>query len=146
MATKNYRETHKTQIQQYNKRHYQTHKTERQRYYQAHKAEHQQYDKDHRAQILKRRKEYRKTIKGHLWMVWAAMLGRCNNPKHKQYKDYGGRGIQVKFAYFKDFFDNIVKELKVDPRGLTIDRINNDSHYEQGNIRFVTQAENNRNR
>ena len=37
-------------------------------------------------------------------------------------------------------------ELKVDPRGLEIDRINNDGHYEPGNIRFVTRKENLANR
>lgn len=40
----------------------------------------------------------------------------------------------------------IINELQVDPRNLTIDRINNDGHYERGNIRFVSYSENLKNR
>ena len=40
----------------------------------------------------------------------------------------------------------VIDELRVDPRGLQIDRIDNDGHYEKGNIRFVTCVENNNNR
>lgn len=98
------------------------------------------------AEYRKKQAQYRKTVRGHLNLVWNAMLHRCNSPKFQRYKDYGGRGIQVKFAHFKDFFDYVVNELKADPRGLYIDRIDNDGHYEKGNIRFVTNAENCRNR
>ena len=66
--------------------------------------------------------------------------------KNKSYKNYGGRGIKVKFACFEDFFDYVVNELRADPRGLTIDRIDNDGDYERGNIRFVSQVENLQNR
>jgi len=65
---------------------------------------------------------------------------------YKQYKDYGGRGIKVKFTSFEDFYNHIINTIKIDPRGLTIDRIDNDGHYEKGNIRFVSRAENNRNK
>ena len=74
------------------------------------------------------------------------MNERCTNASHPRYKDWGGRGIKIRFACFDDFFNYVVKELKVDPRGLLIDRINNDSHYEIGNIRFVTVAESNKNK
>lgn len=110
------------------------------------KAYRKQYCQEHKPQIQQQNKQYRETLQGHLRNVWLNMLRRCNNTKHKQYKDWGGRGIQVKFASFDDFHDYIINELKVDPRGLTIDRIDNDGHYEAGNIRFVSQGENNRNR
>lgn len=108
----------------------------------------------HKQQILQRKKlynkqycpRYYKTLQGYLRHIWKAMLTRCNKPNCKAYKYYGGRGIQVKFACFKDFYDYIVKELKIDPRGLTIDRIDNDGHYEKGNIRFITHRENCQNR
>lgn len=107
-------------------------------YRQRYEAQCRQYQRQYK-------RNYRKTLRGHLRHIWHAMLHRCNNPKDKRYKDWGGRGIQVKFACFEDFF-NYVKELKVEPRGLTIDRIDNDGHYEPGNIRFVSCTENNRNR
>lgn len=91
-------------------------------------------------------KRYYDTIRGHISCIWHNLLTRCNNKKFKYYKHYGGRGIKVKFDSFEDFYDYVVNELKADPRGLTIDRINNNGHYERGNIRFVTLAENCRNR
>lgn len=91
-------------------------------------------------------KKYRKTIKGHLIYCFHNIIARCNNSKHKSYKNYGGRGIKCLFKSFDEFIDYVVNELQVDPRGLTIDRIDNDGYYERGNIRFITQAENNRNR
>lgn len=94
----------------------------------------------------KRKKIANRTIKGHLRFVFSRMIGRCYNPKNKDYKYYGGRGIAVRFLSFEYFYDYVVYELKVDPRELTIDRIDNDGDYERGNIRFVTQADNNRNK
>lgn len=109
------------------------------RYNQSHKIERNQ----HRRQW---REKYHKTIEGFLSRLWHRIGDRCNNPRNIGYQNYGGRGIRVKFASLNDFRDYIINELKVDPRGLTIDRINNDGNYERGNIRFVSKAENNRNR
>ncbi len=91
-------------------------------------------------------KKFRNTIKGHLGQVYYALNYRCNNPKYSKYRDYGGRGIQNKFESLDDFRGYVANELKVDPRGLQIDRIDNDGHYEKGNIRFVTCTENNNNK
>lgn len=118
--------------------------------YQQHRAESLQaqkkYAQTHREQIQQRRKRYFKSLKGYLRVVWHNMLKRCNNPDDNRYKDYGGRGIKVKFESFDEFFDYVVNDLKADPRGLTIDRIDNDGHYEKGNIRFITHKENCQNR
>ena len=105
-----------------------------------------QYSRVHKAERLQYQKQYQNTIKGHLLGVWHNILDRCYKPENRRYKDYGGRGIKNNFVSFKDFYDYVVNELKADPRYLTIDRIDNDGHYERGNIRFVTRAENNRNR
>lgn len=116
------------------------------KYYQDHKADYQQYQQTHKELHRRSAKRYTKTLKGHLMNVWHNMLHRCNNPKCKSYKNYGKRGIKVKFCTFERFFDYVVNDLKVEPRGLTIDRIDNDGHYERGNIRFVSIVDNNRNR
>ena len=104
------------------------------------------YDSQCKKCHLKYYKKYYSAIHGYLRNVWNNMLRRCKNPKHKKYKDWGGRGIKVKFVCFEDFYDYVIHELKADPRSLTIDRIDNDGHYEPGNIRFVTRSENNRNK
>lgn len=50
--------------------------------------------------------------------------------------------IQFKFDSFEQFF----KELGPRPEGMTLDRIDNKGHYEPGNVRWATAAEQNRNR
>ena len=81
-----------------------------------------------------------------LYNVWVAMKTRCLNPNHKQYKDWGGRGIKVctewlEFIPFRDWaIQNGYKE------DLEIDRINNNGNYEPDNCRFVTSKENMRNK
>ena len=67
---------------------------------------------------------------------------RCTNPKFHQWKDYGGRGIQFKFASFEEFYG----ELGPRPLGTTIERNNNDGHYEKGNVRWATRKEQQANR
>ena len=118
-------------------------------YYWAHRntrlEKQRQYKQTHKELCRTHNKSNRSTIRGHLGHIWRHINSRCTNPKDKRYYCYGERGIQLHFACFEDFFNYVTKELKIDPRGLTIDRIDNNGHYEPGNIRFVTRAENNAN-
>ncbi len=104
-------------------------------YYYIHETERKNYSQ-----------KYRKTLIGRLRMCFYFMRHRCNNSKNKRYKHYGGRGIKCLFKSSQEFVDYVLNELKIDPCGLIIDRIDNDGNYEKGNIRFVTIAENNRNK
>ena len=104
------------------------------------------YSQKHQQQRSNVNKKYRNTVNGYLREVFAHIKYRCGNPAYKDYKWYGARGIKNKFKSFDDFKYYVVNVLKIDPRKLTIDRINNNGHYEPRNIRFVTQAENNRNK
>ena len=79
-----------------------------------------------------------RTEKQKLRSVYQWAKSRCTNPNVAQYKDYGGRGIQFKF----DSFNAFLNELGPRPFGYTIDRINNDGHYEVGNVRWATRKEN----
>ncbi len=107
---------------------------------------HQGYRRDHRRELGQQSKEYRSTVLGHLANVFHSMRRRCGDPDTHNYSRYGGRGIQNKFESLDTFRDYVINVLWIDPRGLQIDRIDNDGHYEKGNIRFVTAKENCANR
>ncbi len=133
----------------YQKEYYQKNSEKIRRYYQMNqdtilRRVKKHYYKTHNIRLQKMR-EYCNTIKGRLRRTYGDMNNCCNNPKNKRYHRYGGRGIELKFTS-DEFVDYVVNELQIDPRGLTIDRIDNDGHYEPGNIRFVTRVENNKNR
>jgi hypothetical protein len=73
---------------------------------------------------------------------WLGMLARCCNPKHKAYPRYGGRGIQV-CQRWRESFVAFVEDMGFPPTEKhTLDRINNDGHYEPGNVRWATNKEN----
>ena len=58
---------------------------------------------------------------------------RCENPNHIGWKYYGGRGIEFRFNSFAQFLACLGPR----PDGCVIDRINNDGHYEPGNVRWA---------
>lgn len=66
---------------------------------------------------------------------------RCNDPENANYERYGGRGIEFRFEDVSVACIWVVQNLKVD-RKREIDRIDNDGHYEPGNIRFSTRRQN----
>lgn len=79
-----------------------------------------------------------------IFRIWSDMLSRCNNSNHKNYHNYGGRGIKVSENWLK--FENFYKDMGDRPKGLQIDRINNDGNYEHGNCRWATASQNVNNR
>ncbi len=100
------------------------------------------YYRDNRDKCLLLNKKYHGTIRGHLCRVFHGIKYRCDNPNCAAFKNYGGRGIRNKFESSTVFVDYVVNILQIDPRGLQTDRIDNNGHYEKGNIRFVTRKEN----
>jgi len=68
---------------------------------------------------------------------------RCNNPNNARYKDWGGRGIEFRFDSFEAFYAEVGPKPSPD---LLLDRINNDGHYEVGNLRWATITQSNRNK
>lgn len=71
-----------------------------------------------------------------------AIIARCSNPKNPKFKDYGGRGIECRFGSRAEFVRYVEQFLPhSDYKGLEIDRENNNGHYEPGNLRLTTRAE-----
>ena len=80
--------------------------------------------------------------KDRLYRIWAGMKTRCYNPKNKDYKNYGGRGIKICSDWLLNstsFFDWAM--MNGYSENLTIDRINNDGDYEPSNCRWATPKE-----
>jgi hypothetical protein len=81
---------------------------------------------------------------------WHRIIARCYNPATLQYKDWGGRGIEVCEQWRNDvvaFCQWIDENLGPCPDGWSLDRIDNDGNYEPGNLRWAsrsTQAKNRR--
>lgn len=77
------------------------------------------------------------------------MMKRCEDPQHKAYKNYGGRGVTVCPAWHDPavFVAYLEEVLGPCPEGHTLDRIDNDGPYAPGNVRWVdwsTQHKNKR--
>ena len=82
-----------------------------------------------------------------LYNIWANMKARCNNPLATSYPSYGSRGIKVCDEWgrsFQDFYNWAATHGYTDE--LTIDRIDNDKDYTPDNCRWVSLAEQQRNR
>lgn len=80
------------------------------------------------------------------YRVWMSMIQRCTNPARRAYENYGGRGIRVCDAWRKSYVAFVCDVgLRPSPAHL-LDRINNNGHYEPGNVRWSTRRDQNRNR
>ena len=80
--------------------------------------------------------------KTRLFRTWQNMRKRCENPKLKSYKNYGGKGVKVceEWKDFVSFCDWAVANGYRD--NLTIDRINPNGNYEPSNCQWLTRSEN----
>ncbi len=76
--------------------------------------------------------------------VWHGMINRCSQPKNKNWRRYGGRGIQVCERW--QVFENFLADMGKRPTGLQLDRLNNDGNYEPNNCRWVSARSNSQNR
>lgn len=78
---------------------------------------------------------------------WSRMIQRCNNPKRKDYKNYGGRGIKVcgRWLDREHGFENFLADMGLRPPGKSLDRVNNEGDYKPSNCRWATREEQNNN-
>ena len=86
------------------------------------------------------------------YTIWRGMKKRCLNKKAKEYKRYGGRGINIcdgwlKFIGFKeDMYKSYLEHVKrYGEKNTSIERINNYLGYYKNNCKWATQYEQTRN-
>lgn len=84
--------------------------------------------------------------------IYRQILRRCNEPKHKAFKNYGGRGVKNLWQSFDNFKRDMYRSYnfhvkKFGERNTTIDRISSEGNYCKENCRWATwkiQANNKR--
>lgn len=84
-----------------------------------------------------------------LWSTWHSMKQRCNNPRNKDYHNYGARGITVcnEWETFQGFLGSILAAIGAKPSPIhQLDRIDTSKPYEVYNIRWATRKEQVKNR
>ena len=89
----------------------------------------------------KKRTVHGQAIGGRLtrtYRSYAAAKNRCTNPNYPRFGDYGGRGIEFRLNSVQEVIDAIGPRPEGD---YSIDRIDNDGHYEVTNIRWATRSQ-----
>lgn len=81
--------------------------------------------------------------KSPVYVTWDSMKKRCQNPKSREWKHYGGRGIKVHKRWQK--FENFYADMGDRAPGMTLDRIDCNGDYCKENCRWITQKEQCRN-
>lgn len=74
------------------------------------------------------------------YKTWQHMKQRCYDKNYNKYANWGGRGITV-CDRWKNSFRNFYADMGDKPKGLTLDRINNDGNYEPSNCRWATKSQ-----
>lgn len=66
-----------------------------------------------------------------------SQLQRCNNPNNAAFERYGARGIEFRFSSVNEAAHWVALHLGVPDRAMQLDRLDNNGHYEPGNLRWT---------
>ncbi len=101
------------------------------------------------AEITSKRTTERLTTHGlagqKVYWAWAAMIQRCSNPNHPSFKDYGERGIKV-CERWANSFEAFFADMGHPPKGMSLERIENDGIYCKANCKWASRKEQQNNR
>lgn len=75
-----------------------------------------------------------------LYGRWRRMIQRCEDPKAKDFRHYGGRGITV-CERWRNSFEAFLSDMGDPPPGARLDRVDNNKGYSPDNCRWVNQSE-----
>lgn len=76
--------------------------------------------------------------------TWLQMKGRCDNLLNPSYKNYGRRGIAYEPRW--KYYENFILDMGIRPKGLQLERLDNDKGYCKANCVWATKTAQARNR
>jgi len=79
------------------------------------------------------------------YSIWKGIKQRCLNKKEPAYKNYGGRGITI-CSEWANNYEKFLSDMGAAPKGMSIDRIDNDKGYFKENCRWADDYMQARNR
>jgi hypothetical protein len=79
------------------------------------------------------------------YMAWNGAKSRCTNPRNARWPYYGGRGITMCERWLHSY-ESFLADMGRCPPGLSLDRRENDGHYDPDNCRWASKSEQMKNR
>jgi hypothetical protein len=81
-------------------------------------------------------------VKSKEYRSWRSMISRCYRKDHMHRQHYGGRGIRVYLPWIRSFKQFYIDVGPAPTQQHELHRLDNGSHYEPGNVTWVTHKEN----